>query len=232
MKYFQSGKRVEDSKVRARERAADAKKIQDLQRQVKEMEQILKRRNPNSLPTLMMAAAAAPDSSQQGNRSAYTEVLEKRVKKLEAELEQKDGEADTRLRGVEQKYNSVKVWCYFSHILEILLWHINTIKINIRATTRENQQSAYAKTKTQISFAVTAKLISAFVFATRIVQFLFYLNSKFQASSSFLCLYRLVSVGPVWKPHYWFSHEVAHLFKFIIVLISLRLCNSKRNSEE
>ena len=34
---------------------------------------------------------------------------------------------------------------------------------------------------------VTAKLISAFVFATRIVQFLFYLNLKFQASSSFLC---------------------------------------------
>ena len=28
---------------------------------------------------------------------------------------------------------------------------------------------SYAKTKTQISFAVTAKLISAFVFATRIV---------------------------------------------------------------
>ena len=43
------------------------------------------------------------------------------------------------------------------------------------------------------SFAVTAKLISAFVFATRIVQFLFYLNPKFQASSSFLCLYRFVS---------------------------------------
>ena len=107
---FQSGKRVEDSKVRARERAADAKKIQDLQRQVKEMEQILKRRNPNALPTLMMAAAAAPDNNQQGNRSAYAEVLEKRVKKLEMELEQKDGEADTLLRGVEQKYNSVKVW--------------------------------------------------------------------------------------------------------------------------
>ena len=35
---------------------------------------------------------------------------------------------------------------------------------------------AYAKTKTQISFAVTAKLISAFVFATWIVQSLFFLN--------------------------------------------------------
>ena len=39
------------------------------------------------------------------------------------------------------------------------------------------------KTKTQISFAVTAKLISAFVFATWIVQYLYFLNTKFQASS-------------------------------------------------
>ena len=52
----------------------------------------------------------------------------------------------------------------------------------------------------QISFAVTAKLISAFVFATRIVQFLFYLNPKFQASSSFLSLYRPVCVRPGRKP--------------------------------
>ena len=58
---------------------------------------------------------------------------------------------------------------------------------------------------------VTAKLISAFVFATRIVQFIFYLNPKFQASTSFLCLYRSVCVGPVRKPHCWFSHEVAQL---------------------
>ena len=57
---------------------------------------------------------------------------------------------------------------------------------------------------------VTAKLISAFVFATRIVQFLCYLNPKFQASSSFLCLYRLVCVGPVRKPYCWFSNEAAH----------------------
>ena len=52
----------------------------------------------------------------------------------------------------------------------------------------------------------------AFVFATRIVQFLFYLNPKFQASSSFLCLYRLVCVGPGRKPHCWFSHEAANFF--------------------
>ena len=82
---------------------------------------------------------------------------------------------------------------------------------------------AYAKTKAQISFAVTAKLISAFVFATQIVQFLFYLNPKFQASSSFLCLYRLVCVGPVRKPHCWFSHEVAQMLLIFDVCLDRRV---------
>ena len=46
----------------------------------------------------------------------------------------------------------------------------------------------------------TAKLISAFVFAIRIVQFLFYLNTKFQASKHILSLCSLVHVGPGRKP--------------------------------
>ena len=58
----------------------------------------------------------------------------------------------------------------------------------------------YAKTKTQISCAVTAQLISAFVFAIRIVQSLYYLNPKFKASSHLLWLYRPVFVGPGRKP--------------------------------
>ena len=41
----------------------------------------------------------------------------------------------------------------------------------------------YAKTKAQISFA---KLISAFVIGTRIIQFLYFLNLKVQASSHLL----------------------------------------------
>ena len=71
-----------------------------------------------------------------------------------------------------------------------MMWHIYcSAELHIIAyepPRGKKQQSAYAKTKTQISFAVTAKLISAFVFATRIVQFLFYLTSKFQASSFLL----------------------------------------------
>ena len=61
------------------------------------------------------------------------------------------------------------------------------------------------------SFAVTAKLISAFVFATQIVHFLFFLNPKFQASSLLLCLYSSVCVRPGQKPHCWFSHETAQV---------------------
>ena len=82
---------------------------------------------------------------------------------------------------------------------------------------------AKAKTKTQIKFAVTAKLISVFVFATRIVQFLFYLNQKFQDSSSFLRQYRLICVGHGRKLHCWFSREVAHIQRSI----NLLLINSK-----
>ena len=63
-----------------------------------------------------------------------------------------------------------------------------------------NRFFAYAKTKTQISFAETAKLISAFVFATKIVQSLYFLYTKFQASSHLVWLYSPVYVGPGQKP--------------------------------
>ena len=61
---------------------------------------------------------------------------------------------------------------------------------------RCNQHSAYSKTKSQVSFAVTEKLISTYVFATQIVKVHIFLNANFQASSLLLWLYRLVSVGP------------------------------------
>ena len=53
----------------------------------------------------------------------------------------------------------------------------NIFTYNINPIT--GNQPIMATIKAQISFAVTAKLISAFVFATRIVHFLFLLNPKF-----------------------------------------------------
>ena len=73
-------------------------------------------------------------------------------------------------------------------LFEVTLYFCQTIlSISMIYEPRhEKAVFAYAKTKTQISFAVTAKLISAFVFATRIVQSLCFLNTKLQASCHLL----------------------------------------------
>ena len=48
---------------------------------------------------------------------------------------------------------------------------------------------AYAKTKAQISCALTTQLISAFLFAKQIVKSLYFLDPKFQGSSHLLWLH-------------------------------------------
>ena len=73
----------------------------------------------------------------------------------------------------------------------------------------ENQHFAYAKTKAQISFAVTAKLISALFWLHGYYNFIYFLNPKFPDCSHPLCLYSSVYVRPVRKPHCWFSRDVA-----------------------
>ena len=85
----------------------------------------------------------------------------------------------------------------------------------IFAAALENQRSAYAKTKLQISCAVTVQLISAFVFAQKLVQYLFFLNPKFQGYSLLLRLYRPVCVGPGRNPILLvFSRAGSYLFNF------------------
>ena len=68
----------------------------------------------------------------------------------------------------EQKKNKKKNRCMQSERYNTIIW----------AATWENRIFAFAKTKTQISFAVKAKLITAFVFATKIVQYLRFSNPK------------------------------------------------------
>ena len=62
----------------------------------------------------------------------------------------------------------------------ITLLHATSVsyKHNYEARHQKIGFFAYAKTKTQFSFAAAAKLISAFVFATWIVQALYFLNHK------------------------------------------------------
>ncbi|XP_048386826.1 centrosomal protein of 162 kDa isoform X5 [Stegostoma tigrinum] len=95
---------------RAKGRALEAKRIQDLERQVKEMEKIIQRRYPNSLPALIYAAASVPETdSEIAGRLHSRGFLEKRIKKLEADLEGKDEEAKKSLRVMEQQFQKVKI---------------------------------------------------------------------------------------------------------------------------
>jgi len=75
--------------------------------QVKEMENIIRKRHPNSLPALIWAAASIPDDLT--TKPPSVAFLEGRVRKLETELASKDQDAKKSMRALEQKYNSVKV---------------------------------------------------------------------------------------------------------------------------
>ena len=72
------------------------------------MENIIRKRHPNSLPALIWAAASLPDDPATKPQSVA--FLESRILKLETELASKDEEAKKSMRALEQKYNSVKVW--------------------------------------------------------------------------------------------------------------------------
>ncbi|KAL0984959.1 hypothetical protein UPYG_G00151080 [Umbra pygmaea] len=107
------GKRANEGKVK--QRAREAKRIQDLERQVKEMENILRRRNPNSLPALIYIAANTPAVEENGEAkssmlfSQTTGLLEQRIQRLDAELESHDQEAKRSLRAMEQQYQRIKL---------------------------------------------------------------------------------------------------------------------------
>ena len=93
----------------------------------------------------------------------------------------------------------------------------NVYKLEIHLSRiMRNPDFAYAKKKNP---PVTAKLISVFVFATRIVQFLYFLNPKFPAPNHILCL---VCDGPGRNPDYWFSHAQAH---FTVSLVYVHFVN-------
>ncbi|XP_059424238.1 centrosomal protein of 162 kDa isoform X2 [Carassius carassius] len=110
-------KRANEQQRKAKERAGEAKRIQDLERQLKQMEELLKRRHPNSLPALILAAASTgtedngldlrPPTAPHSSQTAA--LLERRVHRLEAELEGRDEAAKRSLRTMEQEYHRIKL---------------------------------------------------------------------------------------------------------------------------
>lgn len=79
--------------------------------QVKELEQILKSRNPNSLPALIYAVANA--DKQNEAPSSINALLERRIQHLEAELEGHEEEAKRSIQAMEQQFQRIKVTSTF-----------------------------------------------------------------------------------------------------------------------
>lgn len=96
--------------------------------QVKELEQILRSRNPNSIPALIYAVANADKENEASRPGSINALLERRVQHLEAELESHEQEAKRSLQSMEQQFQRIKVTP--SCLLKILggvLLHINLI---------------------------------------------------------------------------------------------------------
>ncbi|KAK0148055.1 Centrosomal protein [Merluccius polli] len=106
--------RKSSSQQHSKAKTGDAKRIQALERQVKELEDILRRRHPNSLPALIYAAAAASgpgggDATKTAPPTQVTSLLERKIERLEAELDSHKEEAKRGLRAMEQQFQRIKL---------------------------------------------------------------------------------------------------------------------------
>ncbi|XP_018350745.1 PREDICTED: centrosomal protein of 162 kDa isoform X2 [Trachymyrmex septentrionalis] len=82
----------------------DNKKIMDLNRQVRELERILKRKNPDSVSALILTA----NSEQEKIGSEKVKLLEERIASLENEIKNKEDIAQQNLVDLQIKFSGMK----------------------------------------------------------------------------------------------------------------------------
>ncbi|XP_049587828.1 centrosomal protein of 162 kDa isoform X3 [Syngnathus scovelli] len=100
------------SVVQSKEKTTDFKRMKDLELQVKQLEQILRSRNPNSLPALIAAAATADaqgDGATGKKSNEINTLLERRIHHIEEEMERHDEEAKQNLRSMEKQFQDTKL---------------------------------------------------------------------------------------------------------------------------
>lgn len=105
----------------------DAKCIQDLNRQVKEMERIIQRKHPDSVSALIVASRQESEATIASTRS----ILENRIKQLESEANLREMQSTKVFSEVQEKFNNMKAK-YESHI-EDLEVHVNDLKSQLKS---------------------------------------------------------------------------------------------------
>ncbi|XP_071869674.1 uncharacterized protein isoform X2 [Bombus fervidus] len=92
----------------------DSKKITDLNRQVREMERILKRKNPDSVSALILTA----NSEQEKVGAEKVKLLEDRIASLENEIKAKDDLAQEKMVEFQRKFSDMREK-YTSQVMEL-----------------------------------------------------------------------------------------------------------------
>ncbi|CAG9564613.1 unnamed protein product [Danaus chrysippus] len=116
------------------QRDKDAIVIQDLQRQVKEMEMILKRKHPDSVSALIVASKS---SSVEDNKK---KLLEERIARLEQELKDKENHFQSILMTLQEKFGDMKQK-YESHIIDVERQLMDDRKVNNDLKNKINKQN-------------------------------------------------------------------------------------------
>ncbi|XP_059052615.1 centrosomal protein of 162 kDa [Achroia grisella] len=106
--------------------------IQDLQRQVKEMEMILKRKHPDSVSALIVASKA---STVEDNKK---KLLEERIVRLEQELKDKESHFQGILLTLQEKFGDMKQK-YENHIIDVERQLMEDRKVNTELKNKINK---------------------------------------------------------------------------------------------
>ncbi|XP_018569081.1 centrosomal protein of 162 kDa [Anoplophora glabripennis] len=107
----------------------DAKCIQDLNRQIKEMERIIARKHPDSVSALIVAAK---ENATDSNLTAR-KILEDRIKTLEQEQLNRETQSSKVFLEIQEKFNQMKSK-YENHIEDLEL-HVSDLKAQLKRKT-------------------------------------------------------------------------------------------------
>ncbi|KAI8439585.1 hypothetical protein MSG28_013312 [Choristoneura fumiferana] len=114
------------------QRDKDSAITQDLQRQVKEMEMILRRKHPDSVSALIVAAKS---STVEDNKK---KLLEDRIARLEQELKDKEGHFQGILLTLQEKFSDMKQK-YENHIIDVERQLMEDRKVNNELKSKINK---------------------------------------------------------------------------------------------
>ncbi|CAK1555705.1 unnamed protein product [Leptosia nina] len=118
------------------QREKDTTVIQDLQRQVKEMEMILKRKHPDSVSALIVASKS---STVEDNKK---KLLEERIARLEKELKDKESHFHEVLMTLQEKFTDMKQK-YETHIVDVERQLMEDKRVNIDLKNKINKANLH-----------------------------------------------------------------------------------------